>query len=148
MNLRRHARVLRLNPRVYPLLTMAIATLASVRIGLAIVKFPAMYRFLHRFEPRELKRSPRYSKEELIWSVNQASRCIPGGTNCLARALTGRFLLARQGYRTDLRIGVAPGESQGIEAHAWLECQNEVLMGQVESFERFKPFPPFEEGLR
>src|ERR1700681_2468355 len=47
------------------------------------------------------------SAPKIVRAVETASRVVPGGTNCLARALTTRMLMARYGLGSTLRLGVA-----------------------------------------
>jgi hypothetical protein len=60
------------------------------------------------------------------WAVRAASRRVPGAT-CLTQALALQALLERAGRRCRVEIGVAKNES--FEAHAWLVCGNDVLIG-------------------
>ena len=46
--------------------------------------------------------------------------------SCLEMSLTLWWLLARQGIASDLRVGVRKEEGK-FEAHAWVECEGEVL---------------------
>jgi hypothetical protein len=50
-------------------------------------------------------------------------------------------LLQREGYAPQLRIGVSKAE--GFAAHAWLELEGKVLIGDSD-VARFTPFPPVE----
>ena len=69
----------------------------------------------------------------------QSSRYVPGST-CLVQALAGQWMLLREGYPAQLRIGVSKAE--GFEAHAWVELEGKVLIGGPEESARFTPFPP------
>src|SRR6266853_568890 len=55
---------------------------------------------------------------QIVRAVNTASRIVPGGANCLIRALTAQVLLARQGMRSELLFGVARGPAGTLRAHA------------------------------
>lgn len=57
---------------------------------------------------------------------------MPGGRNCLARALAAELMLGRYGYSSQLKIGVAKTPSGEFEAHAWLESEGRVLIGRFE----------------
>jgi Transglutaminase-like superfamily len=50
-------------------------------------------------------------------------------------------LLRRRGFVTDLRIGVMRGDSGRLEAHAWVELDGRILIGQTPSLERFERLP-------
>ena len=92
----------------------------------AVLRYDAL-RAVHPSDPRVV-----------ALAVERAGRQIPGA-RCLARALAGSVLLARHGYRTDLRIGVRRPEG-AFQAHAWLEYAGEVLVGGPES-SAFAAFP-------
>src|SRR5690348_12897757 len=68
-----------------------------------------------------------YSPRQLIWAVRATSRCLPGST-CLTQALAAQALLVHSGYPSQVEIGVNKNDA-GFQAHAWLVCQGEVLLG-------------------
>lgn len=83
--------------------------------------------------------------QRTIWAVNLASHYLLRERPCLTRALVARMLLSRKGYHTILRIGVAPRAStRSIQAHAWLERNGEVVVGNLYDLGRFIPLPPLE----
>ena len=51
-----------------------------------------------------------------------------------------QVLLGRRGYVTALRIGVARSELGRFEAHAWIECESEVVIGNSRDLERYALF--------
>lgn len=67
----------------------------------------------------------------ILWAIIAVSKRTPFTSNCLVRAFAARKLLADYGYSSELRIGVAKNESgkQGIHAHAWLEKDGKILIG-------------------
>ena len=54
---------------------------------------------------------------------------MPGGGNCLVRAMTGRALLARQGLESDLVLGVAKEPGGALRGHAWLNYRGTPVIG-------------------
>lgn len=56
------------------------------------------------------------------WVVDRRRPCLPV-------ALATQILLARQGYRAILRIGVQQSEGE-LEAHAWVECAGRCVVGK------------------
>jgi hypothetical protein len=66
---------------------------------------------------------------------------MPGTVKCLARALTVKVLLARSNCDSKLIIGVAKNPLQQLEAHAWVEVQERVVIGQIHDLDRFTPLP-------
>jgi hypothetical protein len=83
------------------------------------------------------------SIERVVWAVNVVSRYMPGGVKCLARALATQRLLAQQGYFTQLRIGVKNLKGK-LEAHAWVENNGEVVIGEVPNLSEFTALPALE----
>lgn len=68
--------------------------------------------------------------EDLVkWAVRAAASRLPWKPNCLPRALTGQYLLAELGQRTELCLGARLLGEQ-IRLHAWLECRGLILLGE------------------
>lgn len=61
-------------------------------------------------------------------AVAQAARRVPRAT-CLVQALALRWMLRRRDIGCDLRVGVSRSERGEFEAHAWIECGGELLIG-------------------
>ena len=59
-----------------------------------------------------------------------ASKYVPRAT-CLVQALAGYILFSKYGYVTSIKIGVLT-ENGEFEAHAWLEQDNNVVLGESE----------------
>ncbi|MCU0565403.1 MAG: lasso peptide biosynthesis B2 protein [Oculatellaceae cyanobacterium Prado106] len=88
--------------------------------------------------------APQVSISQIIWGVNVSTRYMPGGAKCLARALTAKVMLNGQGYDPHLRIGVAKSPAGQLEAHAWLEDQGKVLIGNLPDLPRYVTLPSLE----
>lgn len=104
----------------------ALPVVASVRLGLNVLG----YRRLSRIIPENTLFPP--ASPELAarcrWAVERAAGLVPGAT-CLTQALAGRFLLARRRAGSTITIGVAPKETGGFRAHAWLRSGEQVVLG-------------------
>lgn len=50
---------------------------------------------------------------------------------CLNRALAAKILLSQYHYPSHVKIGVSRNEGE-FEAHAWLEANNKLILGQSE----------------
>lgn len=66
------------------------------------------------------------------WAVLNASRIVPGGRNCLVRALAAQRMLSRRGVESELKIGACNDAERGFEAHAWLESSGVIVVGDAE----------------
>lgn len=71
-------------------------------------------------------------RDRIAWAITVASGYVPGGRNCLVRALAAEALLHRCGYDGELRIGVAHTEDGQLRAHAWLESAGRPIIGDFE----------------
>ena len=123
------------------ILVSAILLLGSVRLGLWLLPFQTLRRFLAGMTQTtsKLQKSDQ-SVDKIIWAVRVASRYLPGRVKCLARALTTQVLLERHGYPAQLQIGFAKGD-QGLEAHAWVESQGRIVIGGLKDIERYTTLP-------
>ena len=119
--------------------------LVAVRLGLWIVPFASLRRWTARLaRPRDT--SPvtfPLPPERIAWAVSAVGRRVPGGQNCLARALTTQTLLTRYGHPARLRIGVAHTTERGFHAHAWVETLDGLVLRES-TIERFTALPVLE----
>jgi hypothetical protein len=76
--------------------------------------------------------SGRPTPTRLTWAITAASPLVPGGSNCLLRAIAAGLVLRQYGYDSSLIIGVAKAPDGGLAAHAWLESAGEVVIGGFE----------------
>lgn len=118
--------------------------MAAVKAGLMTVGFAAMRRITSAPAKPDrwrlatattLRRAPlkhRLSADTIAWAIEAASVRVPGGRNCLVRALATEYLLHRYGYLCELRIGAKRDEAGEFTAHAWLESGGRVLIGEFE----------------
>lgn len=119
------------------LLLRAAVLVAAARIALSILPF----RWLRGLTGVKLAISPRLAGmpvQRLSWAVQAAARRIPRAT-CLTQALAMQRLLAQAGRRAELRIGVAKDATRGFEAHAWVEWQGNVVLGNNMELHRYAP---------
>ncbi len=116
------------------LLLEAIVALAAMRVGVLTFAYPRLRRIVTRASaPRARASQPsRPDPDRIAWAVATASSAVPGGGNCLVRALATEVMLGRAGYPCELRIGVAKPTAGGFKAHAWLESDGKVVIGRFE----------------
>jgi hypothetical protein len=106
----------------------ALWLLIAVRVALRMLPFPTVRRHLARRAAPERAGGP--TREQIARAVKGMGRRVPG-TTCLAEAVVGHTMLRRHGYAAVLRIGVRRGDSAGLDAHAWVECEGAVAIGTV-----------------
>ena len=63
-------------------------------------------------------------------AVTLAARHVPWNAVCLPQAIAGRLMLARRGCSSTLHCGVGRGADGGLVAHAWLESNGAVILGE------------------
>ena len=122
------------------LLLRSLVPLAAMRFALWTMSFARV-----RWIARRLgglgggaARPERPSREKIAWAVETASRAVPRGQNCLVRALATGIVLNQFGYPNELKIGVAKPAAGGFAAHAWLESEGNVVIGDFE-LDRYVP---------
>lgn len=113
------------------LLVESYLLMSAIRLGLRALSFATLRRCLalgagpYRGCAEDVA---QLSPHRIGQLVDVASRYVPAAT-CLAQALTAQVLLARRGCLGQLRIGVAKNQDRQLRAHAWLECDGEVVVG-------------------
>jgi hypothetical protein len=109
------------------LVLQAVASLLVCRIGIHFVRFESLQRWATR--TKRTKQTVPISK--LIWAAMMGTRIMPNST-CLVRALSASRLLAQNGHKSTLHIGVK--RTAGLfEAHAWLEYDGRAIIGSCEA---------------
>ncbi|AQG82264.1 hypothetical protein AWR27_02090 [Spirosoma montaniterrae] len=74
---------------------------------------------------------------EVVWAVQVVSRRVPFGFTCLVQALSVRWLL-RSHPAIELKIGVHKSETGQFTAHAWVEHNQQIIIGE-QSDQAFTP---------
>ena len=117
-----------------------------VRIALWVLPFSWLQSLLNRFTRRGGPGSLDAEKSDLIaWAVTTTSGYVPRAT-CLIQALVAQLLLARAGFPAELRFGVMKDEQGAFKAHAWVESQNRVIVGDVE-LAKYTPLHRLPKGI-
>ncbi|NEO97791.1 MAG: lasso peptide biosynthesis B2 protein [Symploca sp. SIO2E9] len=139
-------KLVRLSAGDYQLLFKTFVLLGLVRLGLWLLPFPSLRQAIAKISQSNSKQLQvkAVSVGKIIWAVNVSSYYMPGGVKCLARALTTQVFMSRYGHLPELRIGVAKGEGGQFEAHAWVESQGQVVIGNLVDLSRFMPLPSLE----
>src|SRR5262245_60814429 len=112
------------------LLISAAALLWIVQLGLWILLFESLYRFLsvkRRFASNSKKSAP---VSRIVWAVAVMSRYVPCAA-CLTQALVTQSLLDRFGQPASLGIGVAKDLEGRFRAHAWVEVEGDIVIGKL-----------------
>jgi hypothetical protein len=78
-------------------------------------------------------------------AVRRAARAVPRAT-CLPQALATVWMLAARGHAGTLRIGVKRGEAGELMAHAWVEHDGRIMIGDI-GVKQFAVLPNLEGAL-
>jgi hypothetical protein len=111
------------------LLVEAWLTLCRVRLGLWLLPWKIVAR-----TPALSNRRAAPSIERSSAAIRIVSRYVPSAT-CLTQALALRQLLARHGRVSVLNLGVRNPPGGRLQAHAWLEADGHVILGNPGSVE-------------
>lgn len=128
-------------------LIRAAIVVLLVWVALRILSFQAVHNVLSRVgDSADLeRREPDTQKvARIIRAVDIASNFLLSQRPCLTKALVAQALLRREAYTTTLRIGVRRTGDNQLNAHAWLERDGEIIIGQLPNLQAFTPLPPLE----
>jgi len=84
--------------------------------------------------------------DRVVWAVRKVGPRLLGNHRCLTEAMVTQLLLSRRRLRTDLQIGVALGKGGKLEAHAWVEHEGRVLIGESPDLQKYSRIPPLAIG--
>ncbi len=131
---------LHLSLRDKSLLVQSVFLLMTIRLGLSLILFKKILKFINRENHKYsgVNNKDRITLDRIVWAVEVGSRYIPR-TTCLNKALTAQILLAKYGYQSSLHIGVAKNGDKKLDAHAWVESQGDILIGNLKDLSKFAP---------
>lgn len=137
----------KLSPPDRIILLQTYLLLTLIRLGLWLVPFERLWKLSLKLGQRPAKavlpaKTDVQIVRQIVWAVNLSARFTPGGAKCLARALTTKVLLDQRRCPSLFKIGVAKDASGGLDAHAWIEFQGHVVMGQVSKLSEYTSLPP------
>ena len=148
-------RFIQIAPQERNLFLKTYVLLTFVRLGLVWRSFNRLRSLLERISsphPAAVATIDPPSQRQLVdrvqWAINACCKFMPGSVKCLARALTMKTLLDQYGCHSKLMIGVDKNSLDQLEAHAWIEYEGHVVMGQLNDLSRFKPLPNLPQPLR
>jgi hypothetical protein len=115
--------------------------LVVIRLWLWLSPFSGQRGLLSRLSqaPAGGRQADASLPERVGWAIAAASGYVPQ-TTCLIQALAAQALLKRGGFPARLRLGVGRNAQGQFQAHAWLENDGRVIIGDSE-VERYRPLP-------
>jgi hypothetical protein len=123
--------------------------LLMIRLGLKVLPFQSLIKIIESISIPQEKANPENIQpiRRVIGAVEASSRNMYREAKCLAKALTTYVLMRRAGYLPDLKIGVAKADSGALKAHAWIEYQGKVAIGNLPDLDSFISLPSI-QGLK
>lgn len=120
------ARVFSLSGSEAVFLCRCLLVVAAVRLGLTVLSYNRFRAMVTRLNARQCASMGELRR--VAWGVAAAARFVPRAT-CLTQALSGQYLLARQGNASNIRIGIERDTGAQLKAHAWLISDNHIVLG-------------------
>jgi hypothetical protein len=120
---------------------LAFAALFAVfftRLALWLMPFRILHRWSKAASEAGTSRDPM-RRLRIAHAVRTASVLVPYAS-CLTQALTTQWLLRFKGERARLCLGALRGEGGRLQAHAWLEHDGGVLIGDLPDLGRYRIF--------
>ena len=139
----------KLNRSGKKLFLQAYILMMLIRLGLLLLPFRRLQDLIlkvKRFESIAAGDS-QPSLGAIAQSVHRSARYSPGKVMCLAKALTTAVMMSIYGFPYKIKFGVAKGESNNIEAHAWVESEGKVVVGYLPDLSRYTAMSSTGEGL-
>ncbi len=126
-------------------LVRSIFGVMAIKIGLTILPhqtFRRVYGYLIKVKSQ--KTFTNESFNNAAWAIRVVSARWPWNATCLPQALTFKYL-HRQDPRLNLKIGVNKNTIGQFQAHAWVEKNGQILIG--ETAENFVPLWEWEQPV-
>ena len=119
------------------LLIEAVGAITIAWVGQRVLPFLKLQRVLDRLVELPIVRQHGPTAPDIVssvnWAMTAASARFPPAT-CLVQALAAGVMLRRRGLACRLRLGVRTRAGAGgarLEAHAWVECDGRIAIGDV-----------------
>ena len=78
----------------------------------------------------------------MVWAVEVMGNRLFPRNPCLTQALVIQVLYRRAGRPAELRIGVRRETDAAPQAHAWVESEGTIVIGQSEALRGYVSLPP------
>lgn len=118
---------IRLPARERAVLARTVFTLGAARLVTWVLPFAVGRRLL---VGRRRAATSTVTRDQVRWAMAHAQRVVPRAT-CLPQALAAESLLTRAGLPADLQIGVMKTASGKLTAHAWVESDGRIVVGDL-----------------
>lgn len=104
-------------------------TLLMIKTGLTVLPFSTFRKIFHWFsKTNHVDEFSQKKIKQTVWAIESAATHLPFELLCLPRALAAKYLLRKVPSLT-LEIGVEINASKAFEAHAWVEKNGTIIIG-------------------
>lgn len=115
------------------LVRQALLWFVAIRVALRLLPFARVVRWAegrHRGrEGRARNVAAGETAARIGWATAAVARRVAPPRSCLAQALTAQVMLGARGRAATIRFGAKREGAGPLDAHAWLECEGVVLVG-------------------
>ena len=118
---------------------LLVLLICAVRLGLRVLPFRIFWRMV-AIAARIVAPLSAASPSAVAAAVERATAYVPG-TTCLAKALAAQVVLGQRSARSRLCIGVTKTPDGRFVAHAWVESDGRVVLGDAAALGRFTLLP-------
>lgn len=115
----------------------SLLLLIIVKLGLSLLSFKKILDLLEKSRNNSKALYNKLSLEQIAWAVEVSGRYAPKAT-CLSKALTAQYLFRKNGYCSSVHIGVEKNSNGDLEAHAWIEIDGHIVIGNLKNISRYK----------
>ncbi|TLV01168.1 lasso peptide biosynthesis B2 protein [Dyadobacter luticola] len=107
----------------------AAICLILIKCALTVLPFPIFRKLFHGLTSSKSTKEFKPEKvQQIAWSVDTAANILPFELLCLPRALATKYLLRKMPSLT-LEIGIEVNPAKKFEAHAWVEKNGRIIIG-------------------
>ena len=143
--MKRVFRLLRTNRDEIRVFVASIVAMGVIRLALAAAPLKNVISWINSDQGRRGRRElAQLDIQRAARRIAQAAAYCPLPTTCLSRTLAAHMIMSRLGFVSVPRIGISTADGN-FEAHAWLECQGGIVIGQKSpEGKAFTPVPSLE----
>jgi hypothetical protein len=115
--------------RIWPAAARAVVELARARMQLSDDHSSRLSKAASGDASPPLSPGQRELIERVGFTIPRVAARMPFRADCMVQSLAAKHWLERHDIPTRLRIGVRSGGATPLDAHAWLEVGDEVVVG-------------------
>jgi hypothetical protein len=124
--------------RELPLLWTTTAMLLASRLLLPVAGVDGTARALDSISRWAPPYRNTVKSDRIAWAVRGVASRAPLPFTCLMQALVGQSLLEAHGHSAAIRYGVTSGDEGDLRAHAWVERDGSVLIGNLDNLAQYQ----------